>query len=114
MKYATISISLLIIAAVLIPGPNLPDVSIGGFDKVVHMGMFALWAIAVRYDFDTKPFKFFIVFLAGIFFSILTEILQLMIEGRNFDVYDMAADGIGLIAGLLVSGEVLKLLKRLK
>jgi VanZ family protein len=114
MKIFTIIVSLLIIVGVLIPGPNLPDVGIGGFDKVVHIGMFGLWAIVVRYDFDTKPFRFFIVFLAGMLFSILTEILQLLVEGRSFDIYDMAADGIGLIGGLLVSGEVLKFLKRFR
>lgn len=114
MKYATVIVSLLIIVAVLIPGPNLPDVNIGGFDKVIHIGMFGLWAVAVRYDFNSKSFKFFIVFLAGMLFSMLTEILQLLVEGRSFDIYDMAADGIGLIGGLLVSGKILKLLGKLK
>lgn len=114
MKILTITVSLLIIVAVLIPGSNIPDVGIGGFDKIVHIGMFGLWAVAVRHDFDTEPFRFFLVFLAGMLFSILTEVLQLVAEDRTFDIYDMAADGIGLIGGLLVSGKVVKLLKRFK
>lgn len=106
MKYATIIVSLLILVAVLIPGQDLPDVEMGGFDKLVHVGMFGLWAIAVRYDFRAKPFNFFVVIAAGILFSLLTEVLQLLVEGRTFDVYDMAADAIGLAAGLLIGGLV--------
>ncbi len=110
MKYATIVITILIITAVLIPGPNLPNVSIGSFDKVIHIGMFCVWAIAVRYDFNPRPFNFSIIFLAGMAFSLFTEILQLLVEGRSFDFYDMVADGIGLMTGLLLSGKILKIL----
>ncbi len=114
MKYATIVVSLLIIAAVMIPGKDLPDVEIGGYDKLIHICMFTAWAVAVRYDFNTGPRRFFIVFLAGLLFSLLTEVLQLPVEGRSFDPFDMAADGLGVIAGLLVSGPVLKTLNRFK
>lgn len=108
MKYATLIVSAFIVIAVLIPGGNLPDVGLGGMDKAIHIGMFAVWAIAVRYDFNTKPFPFLIVFVAGLFFSALTEVLQLVVEGRSFDLYDMAADAVGVLAGVLVSGVVLK------
>lgn len=103
MKYATIIVSVLIIVAVLIPGPNLPDVSVGGFDKLIHIAMFGSWALAVSYDYRSRSLRFWMVFLAGILFSLLTEVLQLMVEGRSFDVYDMAADAIGLVCGWLVS-----------
>jgi VanZ family protein len=114
MKYATVIVSLLIIIAVLIPGSNLPDVSLGGLDKIVHIGMFATWAVAIRYDFYNKGFKFLPLFLAGLAFSLLTELVQLMVEGRTFDVYDMLADAIGLLIGLLISGQILKLVSKIK
>ena len=114
MKYATLLVSILIIVAVLIPGNDLPNVSIGGFDKVIHIGMFAVWAVAVRYDFNTPKFRYFLVFGYGIVFSAITEILQLLVEGRSFDIFDMAADAIGLIIGLLSSGAVLRAVNRLK
>jgi VanZ family protein len=114
IKYATIVVSTLIIIAVLIPGPNLPGIDIVGFDKVVHIGLFGLWAIAFRYDFNTPSFKFTVAFLIGAAFSVTTEVLQLLVEGRSFDVYDLVADAIGLIAGLGVSGIALKLLKKSK
>jgi VanZ family protein len=114
IKYATIIVSSLIIIAVLIPGSNLPDVKIVGFDKVVHIGLFGLWAIAFRYDFNTPSFKFSLAFAIGMAFSLTTEVLQLLVEGRSFDTYDLIADAIGLIAGLGVSGIALKLLKKIK
>lgn len=110
MKYATLTVSLLIIVAVLIPGGNLPDISIGGYDKLIHMGMFLLWGLAVRYDFNVR-FRFVPFFLAGIAFSLLTELLQILIEGRSFDVYDMLADFAGLFVGLLLGGPLAKRLR---
>jgi VanZ family protein len=111
MKYATILVSLLIIVAVLIPGGNLPEVSIGGYDKLIHAVMFALWACAVRYDFETLRYRYLAVLLIGLLFSILTEVLQLLVEGRSLDIFDMLADMIGLAVGLLVSGRVLRWIK---
>lgn len=112
MKFATPLISVLIIIAVLIPGKDLPDVSIGGYDKLIHIAMFATWAVAVRYDFNTR-FRFAAIFIAGLLFSLLTEVLQLLVEGRSFDLYDMVADAAGLVLGLLLSGWVLKWVDRL-
>jgi VanZ family protein len=114
MKYATLLVSLLILIAVLIPGSDLPSVNIGGFDKIVHIGMFAVWAIAVRYDFSAPKFRYFIAFACGIVFSAATEVFQLLVEGRSFDLYDMAADAIGLIIGLLLSSAVLRAVNKLK
>lgn len=112
MKYITLLVSALIVIAVLIPGRDLPDVSIGGYDKLIHVLMFAAWAVAVRYDFRDR-FSFALIFGAGVLFSFLTEVLQLLVEGRSFDLYDMAADAIGVIVGLLASKVLLKFIDRL-
>ena len=106
MKLPTLFVSILIVIAVLIPGSKLPDVSIGGYDKLIHIAMFLTWALAVRFDYDRHPFRYAIVFLIGILFSALTEVLQILVEGRSFDLYDMAADAVGLIIGLAISGPV--------
>ena len=112
MKIATIIVSILIIIIVLIPGSQVPDVKIIGIDKIVHIGLFGLWAVAVRYDFNSPSFKFLIAFLVGMVFSVVTELLQLLVEGRSFDVQDLVADAIGLLFGLIVSGRVVKLLTK--
>lgn len=114
MKYPTLIISTLIIIAVLIPGRDLPDVNIGGYDKLIHVGMFGTWALALCYDFGTTRRTRYLIFIAGALFSFFTEVLQIMVEGRSFDVYDMAADWVGLIIGLALAGPLIKLLARLR
>jgi VanZ family protein len=114
MKYLfTTSISLLIVIAVLIPGSNLPDVNpFFGFDKLVHIGMFGTWALAVYYEFRKPEFNLFLAFITGISFSLFTEITQLFVEDRSFDVFDLFADAAGLIIGLTISPYILRILKK--
>ena len=112
MKYATLAASLLIVVAVLIPGRDLPDVNIGGYDKLIHMMMFAGWALAVRYDFDGRRFRVLVAFMVGLLFSAITELLQILVEGRSFDVFDMAADAMGLMVGLWISRPLIALIDR--
>jgi len=113
MKYLfTILVSLLILVAVIIPGSNLPSVDFVGIDKIVHIGLFGLWAFAVCYDFRSGNFNYFLIFFIGVFFSFSTEVLQVFVEGRTFDWYDLIADYMGSILGLSVSKPLLKWLKR--
>jgi VanZ family protein len=113
MKYApTLIVSILILIAVLIPGPNVPSVGIAGFDKFVHFGMFGTWAVAVRYDFNGR-FRFWVAFSLGLGFSLFTEIIQVFAEARTFDWYDIVADVVGLLAGLAISAYLLRLFKLL-
>lgn len=110
MKILTIIVSILIVIAVLIPGSNIPNVDFIGFDKFVHIAMFASWAVAVRYDY--RSLRPWVVFIFGLAFSLFTEILQLFVEGRSFDLYDMVADSAGLLMGLLVAPMLIKLLTK--
>lgn len=111
MKF-TIIVSILIIIAVLIPGSNIPDPGIVGIDKFVHIGMFATWAIAVLYDFNPQRIQFLYVFIIGTSFSLLTEVLQILVEGRTFDLYDIFADFAGLTIGLLIGKPVVTFLRK--
>jgi len=114
MKYLfTFLICALILIAVLIPGANLPEVDFTGLDKIVHIGLFGLWALAVYYDFNLKGYKYVIAFLTGLSFSVFTEILQIFVEGRTFDWTDIIADAIGLFLGLVLAGTILRLIKKI-
>lgn len=115
MKYTTPLLSLLIIIAVTLPGRKLPDVHIGGYDKLVHMAMFFLWALAVHFDFNIEKRAHILFFLgAGVLFSVLTELLQIMVEGRSFDVYDMLADFVGLATGLLIGKPLIREIRKIR
>jgi VanZ family protein len=111
VKYFTPVISLLIIVAVLIPGSSIPEVGFGGVDKFVHIGMFATWVIAMRLDFPRMAA--WLAVALGLVFSIFTEVIQLFVEGRSLDFYDVVADSVGLLIGLLLARPVIRIIDRL-
>ena len=93
--------TLLIVAICSIPGDDLPDVDIWGYDKVGHFVMFAgfgwLWARAA----SKQALGW--VLVTGVAFAGLTEVYQgLLPFGRTPDLYDALADVAGLSAALLV------------
>lgn len=111
MKYwLSTLVSLGILVVVLLPGSSIPNPKIVGLDKIVHFTMFFTWMIAVRYDFSYL--KKWLILLIGLSFGILTEFFQLFVKDRGFDVYDLFADGAGVIAGLILSPYLLSLFKK--
>ncbi len=111
MKYwATILVSLGILVVVLLPGSTIPNPRIVGLDKIVHFTMFFTWIGVVRYDFSLL--KKWHLLLIGLSFGVLTELFQLFVEARSFEVYDLLADGVGVIAGLLLSPYLLSLFRK--
>lgn len=70
--------------------------------------MFGAWAMAVYYDFTIRGLRYVWAFIGGLVFSLITEIVQIFIEGRTFDWSDMVADAIGLIAGLTIGAWVVR------
>jgi VanZ family protein len=112
MKYlATIFVTVLILVAVLLPGSKIPSVGFQGIDKLAHFTLFYMWSLAIRFDFNNN-FKWIIGFIAGLTFSYLTEVLQLLVEDRAFDYYDIIADTAGLSVGLATGIFVLKIITR--
>lgn len=76
-------------------------------DKIIHFILFAVLVALWGYYFKSKRFTFFklLFTLAGFvllstFYGILMEYVQLW-AGRDFDVWDMLADGVGAVAGWL-------------
>lgn len=112
MKYlATSLVTLIILIAVLMPGPYVPDVPVYGIDKIAHILLFSAWAVAVLHDI--RQVRKFLVFVAGAGLSLSTEVVQLFVEDRSFDYYDLVADGIGLLVGIAYGESVIKLLQKL-
>lgn len=111
MKFwPTFIVSLGILVVVLLPGSTIPNPKIVGLDKIVHFTMFFIWMVTVRHDFSFV--KNWLLLVIGLFFSILTELFQLFVEARSFEVYDLLADTIGVITGLLLSPYLLSLFKK--
>jgi VanZ family protein len=97
--------TLLILAACLMPGKDVPDVAIPLADKWVHFIVFAgfsfLWLCVPRkVSFKTG----FLLFLLSMIFGYIIELLQDsgITQGRSYDLNDVLADTIGGILGILL------------
>lgn len=103
--FLAIGWTLLILVACLIPGRDVPDVSIPMIDKWVHFVIFAgfgfLW-LCTRPGHSIK--RCLIVLFCSILLGYAVELLQGsgITEGRSFDYYDVVADGIGGLIGVLL------------
>ncbi len=107
-------VTALILVAVLLPGSSLPDSpSIPGFDKMVHSVMFLTLAVAMHLDFKLEGKRRLITALVvGLAFSALTEALQLLVDGRASELFDMLADMAGFIVGIIARSPLVGLLSR--
>ena len=109
MKYLwTILATLIIITAVLWPGSQIPSTKLP-VDKLVHFVMFTGWTSAFIMEFDAKWVK---ALIAGVLFALFTELLQIPIEKRTFDLNDVLADSAGVLFAIANSSWIVPLAKR--
>lgn len=97
--------TLLILVACLLPGKDIPDVSFPLIDKWVHFLIFGgftfLWLCTLR---ETTRRNGLLVWIASVLLGYAVELLQGsgITKGRSFDLYDLLADSIGGLLGLLL------------
>ena len=69
-------------------------------DKVVHFGIFAVFAFLWRLASNSRATL--LIAVVGVVFAIVTELVQdLPIVGRDADVWDGLADSAGVLTGLV-------------
>jgi len=120
INYLPIAIAWLIILTILLclPGSVLPQESWLDkiyFDKWVHIGLFGglafLWCGVAekRKNFLKSVQQTFVwIALVGCVYGIAMEYVQkYLIPNRSFDIYDILADTIGSISGLVVATKLL-------
>ncbi len=92
------------------PSSNLPSVKIKieGLDKVihglVHFFLISLWMLYfyVKKNFQFKANWVFKLFLVLMLFGIIVEILQdQLTDSRGADIFDVAANLVGSLLGIL-------------
>lgn len=89
------------------------DIPILGYDKVLHALLyFALVILWLFYFYVTKTLstkKYFLVFLSCFFYGVLIEVLQhVLTQDRTADVFDVLANTLGLLLGLLTFKQLIK------
>jgi VanZ family protein len=108
-QYKGVAITWLIIMCILffLPGSALPKaewLDKINFDKIVHIGLFAVLIFLWRSSFNWKLKNYNLLLLCSAFlYGLMVEFIQLYwIPNRSFDLYDVAADMAGSILGLLI------------
>ena len=96
----------------LAPSSNfsLAQAPFEGFDKMVHIGMYALlalfWTTGLKRQNKSKSLRryaFRYAVFGGILFGAIIELLQeLYIASRHFEAFDLIANGIGCIFGIVL------------
>jgi VanZ family protein len=91
-----------------IPGQSMPQIAMLRFDKLDHAFVYAvlggLCLLAIRRTWVLSKAR--LIGLAALFavlYGITDEFHQLFVPGRNADVYDAIADGIGGLVGATVA-----------
>lgn len=98
--------SFLILVACTWPGKDLPAAPVLGFDKIVHSGLFTVWAILALIIYPEK--SRFVVGLGMAYGLGLEFYQQLLPFDRTFDWWDAVADAAGVLIGYVFTRLVLK------
>jgi VanZ family protein len=104
-KWPAILWSVFVFILLVFPAKKLPDeqlLTLPHFDKFVHAAAFCLlvflWAWYYKKRIDPAQFSKIVLLIAVLatVYGILMEYVQLL-AGRDFDLWDMVADGAGAL-----------------
>lgn len=96
------------LAALLLPVPDVPGYAPGNFDKLAHIGLFMGLALLLAWT-TTGPLRRRVVVavMGTVLFGAFTELLQGALPYRSGDPLDLAADLAGGIIGGLLGARLL-------
>jgi len=89
--------TILILIACSWPGKSMPEAPVVGFDKIVHIGLFSVWAVLWLMASRKKAL---IIILLGFAYGLGLEVYQQLLPfDRTFDWWDALADAAGILLG---------------
>ena len=113
LKYNTPSIiwALVILVLCLMPGKDLPNISILNFDKLAHFSVYFLLSLLMYYGWKKQNSflalhrqTFIKILLLTSTYGFAVEIMQeLFTVDRHFDIFDALANSIGAVAGSMLA-----------
>lgn len=107
-KIPAILYSLLIFGISSIPQTKIPRLDILNFDKLNHLIEYTFYAMTLFLAFSTAKSEKVVIYaglltiLTGLLFGISDEIHQIFVPGREFSMYDYAADTCGILLGIFL------------
>ena len=84
-----------------------------GIDKLAHVALFGLWALALRLDWKAFRRRPWLLVAAAAIIAPLSETLQLLSPGRAFELGDMAADLLGAALAAAFGAPLIRIAERL-
>lgn len=97
MRYIpAIVVTIVIFVTISIPSPKIPDTGFSGLDKAAHLFFFGSWSLAVQFGFSIKQ-RWRWILLAGFALGLTTEVIQLFVKSRSFELLDLLFDTFGLM-----------------
>lgn len=108
-RYKSVAIVWFVIMCILffLPGSDLPQANwleVIYFDKIVHIGLFAVLIFLCRssFDLDLNHYNWRLLFSAVLYGLAVEFIQKYWVPNRSFDLFDLLADSIGSVLGLIV------------
>jgi len=94
-----------IVALSLLPPQAFPKLPLfAGFDKVIHFTMYFIFSMLLCWSVKTelKYMRLFLIIPVTIGWGVFMEIMQYEMHlGRSFELYDILANSIGVIVGVI-------------
>ena len=97
--------ALALIAVMLIPGANLPEVSVKIWDKLIHFICYAVFSFLLLKGFyiSSRIKNYFLLTaVISIGYGTVLELFQSLVPDRGVDIYDIAANTLGCIAAMII------------
>jgi VanZ family protein len=103
--------TIVIFILLALPGNMLPNenhLAIPNLDKYVHITLFGtfvyLWTFYIAAKKENYPLRksFYILIIACIYGTAMEYVQKYFIPNRDYDIYDIAADVVGAVAGFLI------------
>ncbi len=113
-KIPAILYSILIFFLSSIQQSKLPPVQIVGFDKIVHLIEYLLYGMTLMLAYSRSTSDkvinnaFKLSLITGIIYAATDEIHQLYVPGRDFSIFDFAADAAGVFLGVYLFSKIIK------
>ena len=103
---------LLITVLFFLPGSALPSEGLFHlpyFDKLVHFGFFAVLLFSWRFFFGDAARVTGLLLGMALCYGMAVEVIQhYFVANRSFDLFDVVADLLGAVAGLLLWNRYIK------
>jgi len=105
-------LALLLVVTTLALMPRVPQELSLGWDKLNHTSAFCALAVAWRFGFPGKLWRW-VQLAAGLMaLGVAIEVAQYFVPGRQADAADLMADAIGAAAGMVIAAALEWVLRR--